>query len=141
MKLKLALPYNVYINGKLHSVQHRSEYTYTDILETVVRQGNTLVYEYKVLPKFHVNIMTKAGSCRSGGDLGGVVQHAIALSGDYSMNPALCGNSPQGRSAGWSSWTSKHEVTCPKCLKALAHLMTLGLVSGIYSYQSPENKN
>jgi hypothetical protein len=59
-------------------------------------------------------ILTKAGSCRSGHDSTGKIAHAVV------NGKALCGNSPKGRSAGWSSWESD-KVTCPKCLKSLTN--------------------
>jgi hypothetical protein len=57
---------------------------------------------------------TLTGRCRSGGDWGGSIVHAVA-DGKWK---ALCGKAPGRTSAGWSEWPSP-KVTCPRCLKLM----------------------
>ncbi len=59
-----------------------------------------------------------AGRCRDGRQAdGGHLWHAV------SGWKALCGAAPGRRSAGWAPWDEAertHQVTCPRCKKALA---------------------
>lgn len=61
-------------------------------------------------------IMQLSGRCVSGAERGhGILYHAVPLG---SLR-ALCRAKPGRRSAGWSSYHGE-EVTCPKCIAALA---------------------
>lgn len=59
--------------------------------------------------------MRKMGRCANGNEAdGGRLYHAV----NRESGKALCGNNPERRSAGWSSYTSE-TVTCPMCVKKL----------------------
>jgi hypothetical protein len=60
-------------------------------------------------------MMALTGRCRSGGDWGGTLYHAVRF-GEYA---AVCGAKPGRRSVGWSGYRGD-DVTCPKCVKKLA---------------------
>ncbi len=61
-----------------------------------------------------------AGRCANGGERDkGRIWHAVPRDGWT----ALCGAEPGRRSAGWAPWDATdrtHEITCPRCQRALA---------------------
>lgn len=75
---------------------------------------------------------TKSGRCTCGHERGqGSVLHAVPrgtiLTTTQSDAKALCGAKPGARSAGWSSTPRPiDQVTCPRCLNAIAKLTLEG---------------